>query len=282
MSDQGWKYVNGAMMPTCLPLSEADTSVFNDKNLWKKGSWKRALFARYSTSFGDSPGYWYWVVKDSPLDVNSLKGKLRYEIKRSMKEFYVEVIDVFKYAKELYEITVDAYSSYPKTYSSIPTEKQFLSALPTWKTPCFGAFYRETGRLCGYINIVERENIVYYSGQAVLKEFERLYVNTALVYGMLYYYEDRLANKQVLIVDGEKNILHKTNHQEFLVKKLGFKKIPCDLKIVYRPTVKLAVCLLYPLRKLLLKIDDSSSLVHKINGVLEMERIIRLQKRAKR
>lgn len=35
MSDQGWKYVNGAMMPTCLPLSEADTSVFNDKNLWK-------------------------------------------------------------------------------------------------------------------------------------------------------------------------------------------------------------------------------------------------------
>ncbi len=278
MRDNGWKFVNGAMLPTCLPLEEADTTILKDKNLWRRPLWKKAYFARYTTQVGQGNGEWYWVIKDTPLDLDSIKGKYRYEIKKGIAFFRIEVIKPLEYEDALYEVMVNAYASYPKIYRFIPTREAFLKSLPTWKTPCFAAFHRESGKLCGYINIVEREHIVFYSGQAVLKEFERHYINAALVYGMLCYYKEQLEKKQVVIVDGEKNILHKTAHQEFLVKKLGFRKVPCILKVVYRPIIKTLVFLLFPLRKLLLRFDEKSKLIHKINGVLEMERVVRLQK----
>lgn len=123
--------------------------------------------------------------------------------------------------------------------------------------------------------MVEREEVLYFSSLRVKKECESHFVNHALVYGMLQYYNDRLT-KGCYIVDGERNINHVTSFQDFLCKKFNFRKANCKLNIVYRPGLKLFVNILYNFKNILRK-ADGLSIVHKINGVLAMEEIRRKQ-----
>lgn len=267
-----WKFYKNAMLPSCKPHEEADISVFDNKKIWQQPLWKKALFAKYTSDWDcRTENSWYWIVNDSPFDVSKLKSKYRYEMKKAQENFDVKVIDPLSYVDDLYEIRVSSLSSYPKAYRIIPEKEQFAKSVGTFKKPTFGAFYRETGKLCGYITIVERDEVVYYSGQDVIKEYEKKYVNYALILKMLDYYSEKIQNGGY-IVDGERNINHITKHQELLVKKFGFRKVYCKLNIKYRPIMKFALFFLYPLRNLFKKYD-SNKFVHMINGVLLLEEI---------
>jgi len=54
-----------------------------------------------------------------------------------------------------------------RTYLTAYQNEQFVKMLPTWKYT-FGAFSKEDQRLCGYIIMVERDEVLYYSEQRVL------------------------------------------------------------------------------------------------------------------
>ncbi len=272
-----WKLYKNAMLPSCKPHEEADISVFENKNLWKKPLWKKALFAKYTSDWDcDTENSWYWIIHDSPYDVSKLKSKYRYEMRKAQENFDVKIIEPLSYVDELYEVRVSALSSYPKAYRNIPEKEQFAKSVKTFKKPTFGAFCKENGKLCGYITIVERDEVIYYSGQDVIKEYEKKYVNYALILKMLEHYSDKIKNGYY-IVDGERNINHITNHQELLEKKFGFRKAYCKLNIKYRPLMKLAINVLYPLRNTLKKFD-SKKIIHMINGVLLLEEINKNQK----
>lgn len=234
----------------------------------------KALFAKY-TSDWDCPEEtgWYWVIRDTPISLDEFKAKHRYEIKKGLAHFSVSPIDPTSYPDELYNIAVDTLKTYPKSYRYIPTKEQFVKSLPSWKFT-FGAFDIETHELCGYIIMVERDEVLYYSEQRVLQRCEKMYINAALIYSMVDYYRERIEHG-AYIVDGERNINHITNHQEYLCSKLDFRKANCKLHIVYRPGVKLIVDFLWYMRKLFKKFDDSSSLIHSVNGVLMLEGIRR-------
>lgn len=126
----------------------------------------------------------------------------------------------------------------------------------------------------GYITTVTRDTVIYYSGQCVKKEYEKTFVNHALIYGMLDYYKNFLSDGGY-IVDGERNINHVTNHQEFLVKKFGFRKVNCRLNVEYRPSMKVMVKILYPFRNIFIRWDSTSSIIHKVNAVMLLESIRR-------
>lgn len=167
-------------------------------------------------------------------------------------------------------MTIDAFESYPKIYRNIPSKATFVKSLPTWKKPTFAAF--SNGELVGYITTVERANVIYYSGQCVKKLYEKQFASHALIYGMLDYYKEKLKSGYY-IVDGERNINHITNHQDFLVKKFGFRRAYCQLNIAYRPGIKTVVKCIYPFRHILKKLDNFSSIIHKINGVMILEEV---------
>ena len=274
----GWKYYNHAMLPKGKPYEEPDVSIFDVKNLWKMPLWKDAYFAKYTTEYDckkEMP--WYWVICDVPFNVLSLKSKFRNEMKKAIDNFDVRVIDPNDYVDELYAVKTSALASYPKAYRSTVTKDSFRQSVLTFKKPTFAAFCRHDGNLAGYINMVELDDVLLYSGQNVIKEYERLYVNYALIIKMLEYYEERI-KAGAIIVDGERNIQHITKHQELLIKKFGFRKAFCRLNVIYRPAIKCIVKLLYPFRRVLLKLD-AIGLIHKINGVLLLEQILREQKR---
>lgn len=270
----GWKYYNHAMLPDCKPHEEANIQILT-KEIWKCRPWNKALLAKFTSDWDcEEETGWYWVIQDSPLELDKLKSKKRYEIRKGLKNFYVRPINPMKYPEELFEIAVDTILSYPKAYQILPDKEQFIQKLPTWKFT-FGAFDKETKKLCGYIIMVEREEVLYYSECRVLQNCERRNISAALVYSMIDYYRERITNDGAYIVDGERNINHITNHQDFLCSKMGFRKVNVKLHLVYRPGMKVLVNILFPFRRLLKKFDLNHPFIHSINGVMKLEAIVR-------
>ena len=126
-SIKGWKYYSHAVLPDCKPYEIPDLSVLSQKGIWHRLPFKRAFFAKYTTDWDceESTG-WYWIIKDSPLNLDEMKSKHRYEIKKGLSYFEIKVIDPTQYPDELYAITVDTIGTYPKAYKSIPDKDQFV------------------------------------------------------------------------------------------------------------------------------------------------------------
>jgi hypothetical protein len=96
----------------------------------------------------------------------------------------------------------------------------------------------------------------------------------ALHYVILDYYLNQEGFKYCC--SGTKNILHDTNTQEYLCENFGYKKVFCKLHIRYADHLRWLVYTLYHFRAVL-KVLDGVGIVHKVNGVLAMEEIVRTQ-----
>lgn len=99
-------------------------------------------------------------------------------------------------------------------------------------------------------------------------------VNAALVYFILEYYKEYLDGGGY-ISDGQRNILHETHFQEYLVKYFEFRYAYCKLNVVYRPVIRLIVWILFPFRNLIKQ--NKTGIMRKIYGILKMEEIVKEQ-----
>ncbi len=98
-------------------------------------------------------------------------------------------------------------------------------------------------------------------------KYKSVYPIYALIYEMnKFYLQDQ---KYKYVNDGFRNLSHTTNIQEFLQKKFGFKKMPLRLYMQYNMPLKMAVQVLYPIRKSISKIH------HKIKYLFVLEDIRR-------
>lgn len=279
MDIKGWKYYNHAAVPTSVPYENVDITPVENGDIWKLGGKKTTpLLTRWTTDF--DCGYetnWWYVIKDTPFDINALKAKRRYEINKGKRNFDVRVIDPRDFKEELYQVQVAAFSGYPKKYRPTVNKDEFISGLDKWvNCTVFGAFFRETDELAGYTMItVTDEKWLGLSVQKTNPEFEKLQVNAALVEKVVTHYVDFLENGGI-ICDGSRSINHETNFQDYLEKYFGFRKAYCRLHICYHPKIKWAVHMLFPMRKLLQKFDKSRT-IHQLNAVLKMEELCRLQ-----
>lgn len=275
MKIDGWKYYNRAAIPTTPPHTAPDMTPITDGRIWQIDGGK-PLLVRYTSDYdcADATEFWY-VVKDTPLDLSALKAKRRYEINKGLKNFDVLPIDPTLYGEALYEVQQAAFSAYPAKYRPRLDRDAFLTGLGGW-TDCtvYGAFSREDGRLAGYSILQnERDGYADFSVQKTDPAYESKGLNAALVAGML---EDKreLLLSGGYICDGARSISHETAFQDYLEKYFGFRKAYCGLELVYRPPVRLCVALLFPFRSLLRRLDSVGA-IHRINGVLTMEAIRR-------
>lgn len=276
MSVEGWRYYNHAMIPTTLPHEMPDLTPIDDKSIWAGGNSKKTVLARWTTDF--DCGYetnWWYVIKDTPFNIDSLKAKRRYEINKGTKNFEVKKIDPLQYKEELYRVQVAAFSAYPQKYRPSVNKQSFLSSIENWKSSvAVGAFFRETGELCGYAlltNVMEN-----YVGFSVLKtdpQYENKAINAALVTGVLQLFEGLLSGGGY-ICDGARSINHETYFQDYLEKYFGFRKAYCKLHVIYNPKYRKIIKALFHFRKILLKLDRIG-IIHQLNSVLRMEEMVR-------
>lgn len=266
-----WHYYNHALIPNTPPHKDLDVSELADKNIWKQRP--KPLLARWTTDF--DCGYetnWWYCIKDDKFDINTVKSKIRYNIKKGISNFDVKVIDPCDYKEELYNVQVAAFSAYPETYRLAVNKENFLKETSAWseKYVVFGAFEKEDGTLQGYSLCHERDCCVGLDVQKTNPAYEKLQINAALVNEICEYYNERLS-KDFYIVDGERNILHETAFQDYLERYFGFRKAYCKLHIKYRRGIGVVVRLLYPFRKLIAKMNFKTAKL--VTGVLKMEEI---------
>jgi hypothetical protein len=274
MDIQGWKYYKQAVVPTTAPHKKVNIAPLNDGSIWQIGDGS-ALLARWTTDWDiNKETSWWFVIKDTPFDVSMLKSKRRYEINKGNKNFDVSIINPIEYAEELYEVTVAAYQGWPEKYRPTVNHESFIASINEWnRYKIYGGFYKETGKLCSYEMLTPYEDYIDFNVLRAIPEYEAYSINAAMVDRIVEDYNEFIINGGY-ILDGSRSISHETAFQDYLEKYFGFRKAYCKLHIKYKPVVGAAVNMLYPFRKLLIKLDNSSE-IHKVNGLLKMEEIVR-------
>ena len=275
----GWYYYKQALLPVGPPHGEADTALIESGEIWK-GHYKNAFFARWTSDFdcGRETNWWY-VIKPEPFDIAALNSKKRYKINRGLRYFDVRQIDPMEYLEDIYRIQTLAYQAYPEKYRpTVEREKLFETVSEEWTKPgaaVFMAFHRESGMPEGYIHMQVEDTCIYSIAQKAVPAYEKFHINHAMLAGVLDYWKEELGNGKYFCV-GARNIQHETAFMDFVEENFGFRKAYCRLNISYNPRVKWLVTVLYSVRGILKKLDGIG-IVHKINGVMQMEEIVRNQ-----
>ena len=278
----GWKFYNHAAIPTTAPHEEPDLSPIKDGSIWHIGG-KKPLLVRYTTNWdcGYDTGWWY-VIKDTPFDISSLKTKRRYEITKAMRFFDVkEMINPTKYAEAFAYVQEQAFSAYPLKYRPKFNKKAFINSLNGWyekiKTGSirvFAAFYKETSELVGYNYIIINNKNIDFAVQKTNPVFEKFNVNAALVNGVLEAFKDKLS-VGCYICDGARSINHETHFQDYLEKYFGFRKAYCKLNLAFPPRYKFMIAILFQFRFFIEKLGSRIGIFHQIASILKMEEIVR-------
>ena len=278
MSISDWKYYKQAAVSTLAPHETPDTSVIASGEIWSAFPGKKPLLTRYSTDWdcGHESTWWY-VIKDTPFDITSLKSKRRYEINKGNKNFSVRIIDPLEFQNELFEITKESYASWPKKYRPSVDKTSFINGLENkGNRSYYGALFSETNELCGYAVTKAEGSWIDFAVLRVMPSYEKYAINAALVNKILELNKEFIENGGY-ICDGSRSISHETAFQDYLEKYFEFRKAYCSLHIEYNPRIKKWINALYPIRKILKKLDGIGA-VHKINGVLSMEELVRMEK----
>lgn len=268
-----WRYYNHALLPNCEPHEEPNIEILKDPRIWKISK-KMPYLIRWTSNY--DCGYetsWWYCIKDSPLYIGSLKAKRRYEIAKGNRFFEVKVIDPRQFKDELFNVQKEAYKEYPIQYRPKINLNNFYESIDAWsKMICYGAFFKENNQLCGYALLNEFKSHVAFSVLKTIPIYEKHAINAALVYKICEIYNDKLL-KGYYICNGERNIYHQTNFQDYLEKYFGFRKAYCKLKIKYHPLIIIIIKILFPFRVILKKINTRFML--KVNALLTMEYIAR-------
>lgn len=275
MSIEGWQYYNHARIPTSPPTVPAAVEAMAKEGFWHD-SRGTVLLARWTSEFDcrRETGWWY-IIKDTPLDMDAMKAKRRYEITKGQKHFQVRPIVPKEYGRELYRVEQAAFAAYPAKYRPQVDWDAFAAGLPNWEDCLvYGAFSRETEELAGY-------GLLRYAAPDFLDflvleadpAWEKQGVNAAIVAGILEENRDFLQRGGILC-DGARSIHHETNFQDYLEKYFGFRRAYCTLHLAYPPKIRWAVRAAYPFRRLLARLDGIG-VVHQLNGVLKMEEIVK-------
>lgn len=272
LNDINWSLYNGALVPDAPPHIEIKLSREQAKFLLRKS---KAYFLRWPSDYdcGFETEWWY-LVREKSINLDEFNTSRRKEIKKGLKKCIVKKVDAEYIAQNGYEVYISAFNSYD-TFQKPTGQKEFYNNMMSRKgNPVFdfwAAFDKTDGQIIGYFMNRLGKDFCLLSTAKFKHDFLKLGVHQALVYQLTNYYLGELGLKYVCA--GARSISHKTNSQEFLMKKLHFRKAFCKLNIIYSPLVKIIVNVLYPFRNIISKIN--TNIADKITVLLRQEKIRR-------
>ena len=261
-----WKYYQSTLIPVTRPHIEINLNKIESKELLKISG---AYFLRWTNEWDRKGGEFWYVIKDEKEDLSDYKSKVRNQIKKGLKNCRVEMVDNRVIAENGYEVYSSAFSRY-KTVSKHISEEYFKKSILNSKDLDFwGVYYKN--KLIAYAQNQIYNNVCNYSTIKFHPDFFKFYPSYALIYEMNRYYLNEM--NFLYVSDGARSIAHQTNIQNFLIQKFRFRKAYCKLNIYYRKDLEVVVKMLYPIRKILIKIDNK--LFQKLNILLKQEEIRR-------
>ena len=264
-----WKYYNHAIIPDIAPHEDAEVESVYDNSIWKRFAKQKPLFVMWTEQFDCSEETnWWYVIKDTPLDLNECGTKRRKNIKTALKKCRVYKIDPAQHAEELYETYRKALTRFKKNDSVTP-RNIFIEGLK--HTPSYVDYWcgeeAETGKMIGWMSCIVHSDFVETSSAKYDPEFMKLRVSDAIHYTILDYYLNQ--QKKKYISSGSRSLNHETNAQIYKEKNFGFRRAYCKLYMVFRPEIRWIIPILYALRHVLSKLD-SFIFFHQVNAVIKM------------
>ena len=270
--NEKFKYYNRSLLPN---NNECEDIVFSKKELkaaFKKN--KRALFFIYTSNFDCGVDTdWFYVIQDGNYNYfDNMKSKHRRNIKKNLEKLECKMIVASEHKERIEEIgclSVKSYRNYNDNQKfKFGDHRQIV-----------GCFLKDNHKLVGYEIIDIASKQVSLSGEKVDPEFKYLNVSFALNNFIINKFKPK-SDLSLYISNGQRTLIHQSNHNDFLINYLGFRKAYCYLHIVYRNKIIyfLVLCarLLSPLISLLAKKCHFAELV---NGVLIMNKVSKKQRK---
>jgi hypothetical protein len=265
MAGTYWRSYQKALIPASLKPEPIIISEEQGQQLLERSG---ALLLRYFTHTVKYPtSFWYSACKE--YDIKNLSQKVRGRIRRGYKSCSVKRIDPLWLADNGYACYASAFSRYR---NAEPDSKEQFDAICRWAVggpfEFWGVFVGDT--LAGFEKFAVGHD---YAASLVLKldpNYIHESIGPALKDTTLSAY---VTQQQKTMYNGFRSVIHETNTHDFLLT-LGFSRVYCDLKIIYRPAVKACVDLLYNHRPLLNRLPEST-IKSKILGLLSQEEIRR-------
>jgi len=224
---------------------------------------------------------WWHCLRESPIDLDQLTAKQRYRIRKGLKNndnWLATPQDIMDNAEEILQAYQDSFSDYPKVYKPAPLDIEQVNNLarlvenPTQDIWLIRDIAANT--IVGFAHCSKIGKALALSQVKIAPQYLKNESNAALVYEICnHYLKPEMGFEYVL--DGERNIRHRTNYQDYLCRVLSFRKCLCRLHVVYHPVIKPVVAMLYPFRKLIAKIEESNRLIYNVSCILRQEEIAR-------
>lgn len=199
----------------------------------------------YNWDKPEKTSFWY-VIKDVFNGMGELPSKVRNQVRKSLKcyEFKLVSYDV------MLNLGCDLFNQSRKRFDEKIniTKEGWNKRISDKNLEFWMGFDRETGKPASFsINTLYNDYCDYTTLGFSLEFPNSTYPLYGLIYEMNRYY---LMHKRVAFVcDGARSITEHSNIQPFLINKFKFREAYCDLQIYYRPSLKLAVNILFPFRK---------------------------------
>jgi len=266
LQDLWIKYQN-VLIPKLPPHEKIE---IDEKDLYELIKKENAFFARWVSNWDIENSCFWYVIKDKKEDINEYKSKIRNQIKKGLKNCKVELVDSKVIAKCGYNVYLEAFKRY-KTFLRPIKKDDFIKGVlnSVENTDFWGVFYEN--KLIAYSQNIRQKDIVNYSTTKFHPDYLKFRPSEALFHVMNKYY---LNERNFLYVnDGSRSLSHNTNIQNYLIEKFHFRKAYCKLNILYRKDIEFLVNLLFPIRKIIYRVD--TNLFQKISVLLKHEEIRR-------
>ena len=235
-----WRYYKSMIQGVGDPRNNKPLSKPEQRYLFNK--YKKALLLRYTTHFDDiDTQNWFFCLKDSPYDFAGLKSKRKNVVRKGINNFTVKEIKLSEHVQAFCDLVNDAYQGYenPNQITYVQAEKKAAAIDEREDYFVLGAFCNENEKLVGYVWCHVNGKWITMSEQKAVRAYENLGVNAALCHGLCTLYNEKYAD--CILCDGERNVLHKTAFQDYLIKYFGFRYAYCKLHVVFNPRYALLI-----------------------------------------
>jgi hypothetical protein len=262
-----WNLYQGTLIPRVPPHTEVNLSCSEAKKLL---SLSKAYLIRYTNEWERPGGMFWYVIKDDFAGMDELKSKYRTQIRRGLKNCTIKRVSREEIAANGYSVYHNALNHYniglEKKDEETFRENTLNSNYDNW-----AVYAKEDNRMIAYSQITILDDACNSTTTKFDPGYLRLRPSEALFFEINKYY---LGEKNYLYVsNGSRSISHDTNIQDLLIQKLKFRKAYCKLNIYYRPDVNAIIKILYPIRKLIPKIQHKHA--RKLSALLVQEEIRR-------
>jgi len=271
-----WYSYSGFMMPAYLPHCCPQITPEMAKEVLRISA---RPFVRWDNRFGEvESGQWWYVLKRGLWAIESIKNKKkRWMIRQGKKYFIVRPLSLNEVASKCPKVAQLAAAGY-RGKVEVETREILQERLGAAdKVPgvseYIGCFHEET--LVSFSENYIQDNAVWLANIRHDPAFLNKYSSYALMDGILDYYLNK--KKMDYVLDGSRNIHHRTKFQDHLIKVFGFTKEYALLNVIYSAKFGMMVKMAYPFRNVLWFFCDkwANSFLDNVGAVLRQEHIRR-------